>query len=98
MTAPGWGGSIGSRCARARRGVRERRFLLRDWWRAFAVVRSNVPTSGRPVHRLLCELRLWTSTLHRDPNVVGRTIRIGRTEATIVGVAERGSPSNNRLL
>jgi hypothetical protein len=50
------------------------------------------------VHRLLCELRLWTSTLHRDPNVVGRTIRIGRTEATIVGVAERGSPSNNRLL
>ena len=41
----------------------------------------------------------WTSRLNRDPHVIGRTIRIGRTEATIVGVAERGfSAPNNRLL
>jgi len=32
----------------------------------------------------------WTSKLNRDPAVVGRTIRIGRTDATVVGVAERG--------
>ena len=41
----------------------------------------------------------WTSRLGRDPSVVGRLIRIGRTEATIVGVAERGfSLPNSRLL
>ena len=41
----------------------------------------------------------WTSTLNRDPGVVGRTIWIGRTPATIVGVAERGfSVPSNRLL
>jgi predicted permease len=32
----------------------------------------------------------WTTKLNRDPDVVGRVIRIGRTDATIVGVAERG--------
>jgi putative ABC transport system permease protein len=31
----------------------------------------------------------WTSRLNRDPQAVGRTIHIGRTNATIVGVAER---------
>jgi putative ABC transport system permease protein len=41
----------------------------------------------------------WTTRLDRDPAVVGRTIRIGRTEARIVGVAERGfSVPHNRLL
>lgn len=41
----------------------------------------------------------WTSKLNQDPAVVGRTIRVGRTDATIVGVAERGfSAPNNRLL
>jgi hypothetical protein len=41
----------------------------------------------------------WTSTLNHDPGAVGRTIRIGRTSATIVGVAARGfSVPNNRLL
>jgi putative ABC transport system permease protein len=41
----------------------------------------------------------WTSRLNQDPAVVGRTIRIGRTTATIVGVAERGfSVPSNRLL
>ena len=41
----------------------------------------------------------WTSRLNRDPAVVGRTIRIGRTDATVVGVAERGFVvPNNRLL
>ena len=32
----------------------------------------------------------WTSSLNRDPAVLGRTIHIGHTAATIVGVAERG--------
>jgi predicted permease len=32
----------------------------------------------------------WTSRLNRDPQAVGRTIWIGRTAATIIGVAERG--------
>ena len=41
----------------------------------------------------------WTSRLSRDPAVIGRTIQIGRTGATIVGVAERRfSAPNNRML
>ena len=41
----------------------------------------------------------WTSRLNRDPAVVGRTIRIGRSAATIVGVAEHGfSVPHQRLL
>lgn len=32
----------------------------------------------------------WTSRLDKDPAAVGRTIRIGRAEATIVGIAARG--------
>jgi predicted permease len=32
----------------------------------------------------------WTARFNDDPAVVGRTLRIGRTPATIVGVAERG--------
>jgi predicted permease len=41
----------------------------------------------------------WTSRLNQDAAVVGRTIWIGRTEATVVGVAARGfSVPNNRLL
>ena len=41
----------------------------------------------------------WASRLSRDPQAVGRTIRIGRTQATIVGVAARGfSVPHNRVL
>ncbi len=32
----------------------------------------------------------WTSRLNSDRNVVGRTIRVGRTAAVVVGVADRG--------
>jgi len=41
----------------------------------------------------------WTSRLNRDPRAIGRTIWIGRTTATIVGVAERGFtvPGNSLL-
>jgi putative ABC transport system permease protein len=41
----------------------------------------------------------WASRLHRDPAAVGRTLRIGRAAATIVGVAERGFsvPGNRQL-
>jgi putative ABC transport system permease protein len=34
----------------------------------------------------------WTSALHRDPNVVGRTINLGPRTATIVGVLEPSVP------
>ena len=41
----------------------------------------------------------WTSRLNRDPGVIGRTIRVGHVDATIVGVAERGfSVPGNRSL
>ena len=41
----------------------------------------------------------WASRLNRDPAAIGRTIRVGRTTATVVGVAERGfSVPGNRLL
>ena len=42
---------------------------------------------------------LWTSRLNRDPAVIGRTMWIGRTAATIVGVAQRefSVPSSGRL-
>ena len=41
----------------------------------------------------------WTSRLNQDPGVIGRTIRVGRTDATIVGVAahEFSVPGNRRL-
>lgn len=64
---------------------------------------------GRPLQRadeqsvgpppVVVSYIFWTSTLNRDPAVVGRTIRVGRTDATIVGVAERGfTVPNNRML
>jgi putative ABC transport system permease protein len=34
----------------------------------------------------------WTTSLNRDPNVVGRTIRLGPRTATIVGVLEPSVP------
>ncbi len=41
----------------------------------------------------------WTTRLDRDPQVIGRAITVGRTTATIVGVAEsRFSVPSNRLL
>jgi len=41
----------------------------------------------------------WTARLNRDPQVIGRTIRVGRASATIVGVADRGfSVPHNALL
>ena len=41
----------------------------------------------------------WTTRLNRDPAVIGRTIRVGRSDATIVGVAARGfSLPHNRQL
>jgi predicted permease len=41
----------------------------------------------------------WTTALNRDPQAVGRRIRVGRAAGWIVGVAERGFsvPSNRRL-
>lgn len=41
----------------------------------------------------------WTSRLNADRDVVGRTIWVGRTPGTVVGVAARGfAVPNNRLL
>ena len=36
--------------------------------------------------------RFWTTTLGSDPNVIGKTIRLGTREATIVGVLEPSVP------
>ena len=48
---------------------------------------------------LVVSFVFWTTRLDRDPAVIGRTIRIGRSDATIVGVAERGfSVPHNRQL
>jgi putative ABC transport system permease protein len=51
------------------------------------VVSDESPAGLPPV---VVSSTFWTSRLDRDPAVVGRTIWIGRTAATIVGVAERG--------
>ncbi len=41
----------------------------------------------------------WATRLNRDPQAVGRTIRVGRATATIVGITERGfSAPHNSLL
>ena len=36
--------------------------------------------------------RFWTSTLKSDPSVIGKTIRLGPREATVVGVLEPSVP------
>ncbi|MGQ0734687.1 MAG: ADOP family duplicated permease [Acidobacteriota bacterium] len=36
--------------------------------------------------------RFWTSTLQSDPSVIGKTVRLGRRTATIVGVLEPSIP------
>jgi predicted permease len=49
--------------------------------------------------RVVVSFAFWVSRLNRDPEAVGRTIRVGRTDAAIVGVADRRfSVPNNRLL
>jgi hypothetical protein len=74
----------------------------------FAATGARVPL-GRPLQPsdeqpagsppVVVSFVFWASRLNRDPAAVGRTIWIGRTAATIVGVAERGfSVPNNRLL
>jgi predicted permease len=36
--------------------------------------------------------RFWTDVLHRDPDVVGKTIRLGPSTATVIGVLEPSVP------
>src|SRR2546421_11743756 len=36
--------------------------------------------------------RFWTTTLHSDPSVIGKTVRLGTRTATIVGVLEPSVP------
>jgi predicted permease len=36
--------------------------------------------------------RFWSTSLNRDPSVIGRTIRLGSREATVVGVLEPAVP------
>ena len=58
---------------------------------------SDEHQSGQPP--VVVSFVFWSSTLNRDPAVIGRTLRIGRTDATIVGVAESGfTVPNNRQL
>ena len=35
--------------------------------------------------------RLWQSVFHRDPRIIGRTLRVNRRELTVVGVVPRNS-------
>jgi putative ABC transport system permease protein len=63
--------------------------------------RPLVATDEQPIGSppVVVSFVFWTSRLNQDPAVVGRTIRIGRTAATVVGVADRGfSVPSNRLL
>ena len=56
--------------------------------------------AGRPIEAsdekhagpppVVVSFAFWTRTLDSDSHAVGRTIRVGRAAATIVGVAERG--------
>ena len=66
-------------------------------------------THGRPLDAaderhvgpppVVVSFAFWTSRLNHDPAAVGRTIWIGRTAATVVGVAARGfAVPNTRLL
>ena len=57
----------------------------------------DVNRSGPPP--VVVSYVFWTARLNQDPAVVGRTIRIGRTAATVVGVAQRGfsAPTNTLL-
>jgi predicted permease len=66
-------------------------------------------TIGRPLEAadeqptgppaVVVSFAFWTSRLNRDPDVIGRRLRIGYTSATIVGVAERRfSLPSNRVL
>jgi predicted permease len=58
---------------------------------------TDEPHTGPPP--VVVSFVFWTATLNRDSQAVGRTIRIGRTDAAIVGVAERGFslPNSSRL-
>lgn len=76
--------------------------------RFFAATGGRV-VMGRPIEAVdeshagtppaVVSFAFWSTILNRDPSVVGRTIRVGRTDATIVGVADRGfAVPNNRLV
>jgi predicted permease len=58
---------------------------------------ADEPQPGPPA--AVVSFVFWSSVLNRDPAVIGRTIRIGRADATIVGVAERGFslPANRQV-
>jgi putative ABC transport system permease protein len=40
--------------------------------------------------------RFWSATFHRDPDVIGKTIRLGPRTATVVGVLEPSVPIRRR--
>ena len=58
---------------------------------------QDIYRAGSPP--VVISFAFWTAKLNQDPAIVGRTIRVGRTAAIVVGVAERGfSLPNNRLM
>ena len=65
--------------------------------RALAAVDEHASAAGPPP--AVVSFAFWTSRLASDPGVVGRIIRIGRTDAAIIGVAAPGYgvPGNRRL-
>jgi predicted permease len=58
---------------------------------------DDEPRTGPPA--VVVSSVFWGTRLNRDPQAVGRTIHVGRTVATIVGVAGRGFtlPNNAQL-
>ena len=65
--------------------------------RALAASDEHASAAGPPP--AVVSFAFWTSRLASDPGVVGRIIRVGRTDAAIVGVAAPGYgvPGNRRL-
>ncbi len=74
--------------------------MLRASGTLFEVLQLNVAL-GRPLTRddegpdrpavAVIAQRLWTDRLGRDPHVVGRSVTLGGTPFTVVGVLERGA-------
>jgi predicted permease len=58
-----------------------------------SVAAADERAAGAP--NVVISHAFWTSRLNADPRVLGRTISVGRTTATIVGVTERAFSAPN---
>ena len=60
--------------------------------RARPPARRRRTTAPTPRARLVLTHRFWSDALDRDPAVVGKTVRLGSRDATVVGVLEPSLP------